>query len=98
MAFRAYVLAGFDRELDRNGVARVIDELRALDSVTFVDPVVGPYELVIGVETEAPLENVVQELKQVKELCRVTSLKVEPISGRSRMRKNLENIPLSPRA
>jgi DUF1009 family protein len=93
MAFRSYVLAGLETGAEREDVAQAIAALEAMPEVTFADPVVGSYGLVVGLESSSPVEELVERIQKIKGLCNLVSLKVNPVPCRARMHKNLEGIP-----
>ena len=95
MAFRAYLLASLDPSCDGDARVRLVSELEAMDVVSFAEPVVGAYDLVITAETNGPVEQLVGRVTQLPGIVRVVALKANPIPARQRMWKNLTGIPLS---
>jgi hypothetical protein len=97
MALRAYLLAQLEDDLDHDGIVKVVRDLEEIDEVTFAEPVIGLYDLVITAESNAPIEQLVEKLEQVAGIRQLSALKAIPIPARERMWKNLSGIPLSPR-
>jgi hypothetical protein len=95
MALRGYLLARLDAGLDREAVAELVRALTAWDEVTFAEPVVGAYDLMVKAETAGPLEAVADRLAATEGVCEVLALKVDPIPARERMWRDLADIPLS---
>lgn len=97
MALRAYVLARLEDGLDHDAVVKVVQELEKREEVICAEPVIGPYDLVITVESVMPIEQLVDNLAQVTGIYQLSALKVNPIPVRERMWRNLSGIPLSPK-
>jgi hypothetical protein len=95
MALRGYLLARLASDLDRDGVIRLVRHLEKLDEVTFAEPLIGAYDLMVRVESATPLEEMADRLADTPGVCEVCALKVNPIPARDRMWHNLEAIPLS---
>jgi hypothetical protein len=98
MAVRAYLLAGFEAGLDRDGQVAAVRALEALPEVTFVEPVVGAYDLLAAVEAEAPVEDLLPRVQGIPGVRAVQALKARPLSARERMWRNLKSIPHKPGA
>jgi hypothetical protein len=96
MAFRSYVLAGLQPGTDRDGIAQTVAALEGMDEVTYAEPVVGPYDLLVAVESDSPIEEIVARMKKVKALCTLVPLKVNPVPSRERMHRNIQGIPHRP--
>ena len=96
MAHRSYMLTGLEEGTDREGLIRVLRELEALDEVCFVEAVVGPYDLLVMAESEAPPEDLAAQLRRVDKIREVVALKVSPVGLRERMWKNLQQLPGNP--
>ncbi len=96
MAQRSYVLAGIEGSPDRADLARLIEQLLAIDDVAFAEPLVGQFDMLITLDTQKPLEAVVKRLAEVKPLCNLVPLKTNPVPPRERMHRNIEKIPLKP--
>ena len=87
------MLAGLEPGTERAALAQAIEELEAMPEVTFADPVVGSYDLLVGLESTTPVEELVDRIQKVKGLCNLVALKVNPIPSRARMHKNIDGIP-----
>ena len=95
MALRGYLLARLDAGLDREAVAELVHCLLEWEAVTFAEPLVGAYDLLVKVEAAGPLESTADRLSAMAGVCEVMALKVDPIPARERMWRDLADIPLS---
>jgi hypothetical protein len=93
MAFRSYLLVHTDKGLERDRLAGLVGELEKMREITFAEPVMGEYDLVLSVECEEAIEDVIRHLKKVSGICSIVPLKVTPIPSRARMQRNLKSIP-----
>ncbi|HOX46095.1 MAG TPA: hypothetical protein PK668_21005 [Myxococcota bacterium] len=98
MALRAFLLAGFEGGLDRDAQVAALRALETLPEVTFVEPVVGAFDLLAAVESESPVEELLPRVRQIPGVRAVQALKVQPLPARDRMWRNLKSIPHKPGA
>ncbi|MBN2496874.1 MAG: hypothetical protein JXR96_19950 [Deltaproteobacteria bacterium] len=93
MAHRAYVLANLDQGTERDGVVQVIRMMEQIDEVSFAEPVLGAFDLVVLVESDSSVEQVVDKLSAIDKVRELTSLKVDFLPARERMWRNMSGIP-----
>lgn len=95
MAQRSYVLAKLESPADRPALEELLARLEELDEVAFAEPVVGAYDLLITLDTAKSLEAVLKNLATFKPLCDLVGLKANPLPGRARLQRNLNQIPVT---
>ncbi len=96
MAVRAYLLAGFEPGLGGDGQVAAVRALEALPEVSFAEPVVGAFDLVVSVECEGPVEELLPKVTAIAGLRGVQALKARPLAARERMWRNLQGLPQKP--
>ena len=94
MPLRSYLLLRLDSSLDRDGVVRVVRELEEIPQVSFAEPVVGAYDLVVSAEGGESPQQLVGKVAIVEGVRAVELLRVNPIPARERMWRNLSQLPL----
>ena len=93
MAFRAYMLTGLSEGTEREELITVLKAFEAMDEVSFVEAVVGPYDLLVSVQSAPPGADVAARLRKVEKVEEVVTLKVSPVPVRERMWKNIKELP-----
>ena len=95
MAHRSYVLANLTPASSRESIVRTVAELEAIGDVLFAEPVIGAFDLLVTLESDRPIEDILQDIQTIESIMDVTGLKTDPIPSRERMWNNLDRIPVS---
>ena len=94
MASRSYLLVRLDGSLERDGVVGLVRRLEELDEVSFAEPVVGAFDLIVTAESSDPVEGLVKQVDVLPGVSEVVCLRAVAIPWRERMWRNLTHIPL----
>jgi hypothetical protein len=95
VALRAYLLLSLEPGCQREEIVRIADKIEAFPDVLFVEAVTGAYDLLVTAESVNPVEQLVNEVRELAGVRDVLPLKARPILRRERMWRNLSDIPLS---
>lgn len=93
MGIRAHILVKVTEDVDREGIIRLIGDLKELSEVTFAESVVGKFDIIVNVECKSSIEEIVEKIKSLSGIAEIETLKVNPVLPRGRMKKNIAKIP-----
>ena len=98
MALRSYLLLRLDASLDRDGIVRTVRELEQMPQVSFAEPVVGAFDVVVTAEGKESPEELATQIGGIDGVCAVEVLHANAIPARERMWRNLNQLPLQRQA
>jgi hypothetical protein len=82
MGLRAYLLVDVSDDMDKNEFINELRQLEDMPGVDFVDPVIGPCDMVIMVDAPVTVEAIAKKIQEKKWVVKIEILRIVSIYER----------------
>jgi hypothetical protein len=87
MGLRAYLLVDVSDDMDKNEFINELRQLEDMPGVDFVDPVIGPCDMVIMVDAPVTVEAIAKKIQEKKWVMKIEILRIVSMYERHRASK-----------
>ena len=88
MGLRAYLMIDVDESMEQKDFINEVRQLEDMPGVDFVDPVIGPCDIVIMVDAPVTVEAIARKIQEKKWVKKIEVLRIVSIFERHRASKN----------
>ena len=87
MGLRAYLLIGVNDDIEQKDFINEVRQLEEMPGIDFVDPVIGPCDVVVMVDAPVTVESIAQKIQEKPWVKEIKILRIVSIYERHRSSK-----------